>query len=76
MFCYFFFKDHDIRGGMAEEIDNEYYKRQISFRSSLAHDEVSRNENRGLWVRNSMLGPLHMSPVDRAGPVFEISPHL
>ena len=58
------------------KIDNEYYKRQISFRSSLAHDEVSRNENRGLWVRNSMLGPLHMSPVDRAGPVFEISPHL
>ena len=22
------------------------------------------------------LGPLHMSPVDRAGPVSEISPHL
>ena len=21
-------------------------------------------------------GPLHMSPVDRAGPVSEISPHL
>ena len=22
------------------------------------------------------LGPLHMSPVDRAGPISEISPHL
>ena len=22
------------------------------------------------------LGPLHMSPIDRAGPVFEIPPYL
>ena len=27
-------------------------------------------------VKQSLLGPLHMSPVDRAGPVSKISPHL
>ena len=37
----------------------------------------------GIFVLNRVsnlsffvLGPLHMSPVDRAGPVSEISPHL
>ena len=27
-------------------------------------------------ITKSFLGPLHMSPVDRAGPVSEISPYL